>query len=668
MFSNELSIRGFWEGIKPATSFSIDNEEFAPDYRDPVAEFRDAMRNAGCLPADGVIRANDTLHRYQIDGENPGKKSGAYRLKVEPDGFAYGWFQDWRKGEPHSWCNKAAAEYTSHDRARIEQARAQAEREREQAAEHAAEKAAERWNKASTDGASPYLERKQVNANGVRFQGAGILVPVTDGDKIMSLQAIAPDGEKRFMPGGRTGGGYFLIKGDTATIAIAEGFATAASVHEATGWTSVVAFNANNLPKVARAIRARFPGAEIVIAGDADKAGRTKGDEAASAARGRAVYPPSGDWNDLHCRDGLTAVRDALRASLGPWRSAAEFEGKEEKKQEWIVKDFVPRGEVTLLAGDGGLNKSTVMLYLCAAVVEAQTTYPKTWMGQPVSPGQALFFSCEDPEPVIQRRLKRYCAEEGCRLSDLANLEWRSVIEEDTELAVPDPKTRKMTPTALYHALRTRIEETRPALVVIENASDVFAGNENDRLEVRAFVRLLKIIAIRNNCAIVLLAHPSKNREYSYSGSTAWQGAVRALLTMKKPEGNNDDQGDPDGRILRAEKIQEGTPGRFIKLRNHGGHVAYDDQGVSMKPAEQTAFAEGVFLKLLDEYNETGRYQSNARVCNTFAKDEGNEGVQKRAFERARDALFRKGVIELREEGPKSRRVAYIHRKEQAEA
>lgn len=114
--------------------------------------------------------------------------------------------------------------------------------------------------------------------------------------------------------------------------------------------------------------------------------------------------------------------------------------------------------------------------------------------------------------------------------------------------------------------------------------------------------------------------------------------------------------------------MQFGTPGRFIKLRNHGGHVAYDEQGVSMKPAERTAFAEGVFLKLLDEYNKTGRYQSISRVCATFAKDEGNEGVVKGAFERARDALFRKGVIELREEGPPSRRVAYIHRKEQAEA
>ncbi len=350
------------------------------------------------------------------------------------------------------------------------------------------------------------------------------------------------------------------------------------------------------------------------------------------------------------------------------WRSATEFEGKDEPKQEWIVPDFVPRGEVTLLAGDGGLNKSTVMLYLCAAVVEAQTTYPKTWMGQPVAPGRALFFTGEDPAKIIQRRLNRYCAEESCSLSQLGDLTWLSVIEENTELAIENPKTKLIEATPLYYELEKRIAETLPAVVVIENASDVFGGNENDRLQVRRFLRLLKILAIRYNCAIILLAHPSKNRDYSYSGSSAWQGAVRALLTMKKPGGEGEEQSDPDARILTGEKMQFGTPGRFIKLRNHGGHVAYDDQGVSMKPDEKTAFAERVFLKLLDEYNARGRYQPESRICSTFAKDEGCEGVVRRAFERARDALFRKGVIELREEGPPSRRTAYIHRKEGAEA
>jgi RecA-family ATPase len=351
-----------------------------------------------------------------------------------------------------------------------------------------------------------------------------------------------------------------------------------------------------------------------------------------------------------------------------PWKSAAEFEGKPEPKQEWIVKDFVPRGEVTLLAGDGGLQKSTAMIYLCAAVVEAQKTYPKTWMGQPVAPGRALFFTGEDPESVIQKRLCRYCVEECCNLSDLADLEWRSVIEQDTELAIENPRTRQIEPTALYHQLRSRIEETRPALVVIENASDVFGGSENDRLQVRRFLRLLKILALRYNCAIVLLAHPSKNREFAYSGSTAWHGAVRAFLTMKKPGGDGEDQGDPDARILTGEKMQFGQPGRFIKLRNHGGHLAYDDQGVSMKPDEKAAFAETVFIKLLDEYNARGRYQTEARVCANFANDAGNEGVTKRAFKVAMDALFRKGMIELHEEGPPSRRVSYIHRKEGAEA
>ncbi|MBK7252207.1 MAG: toprim domain-containing protein [Gammaproteobacteria bacterium] len=76
-----------------------------------------------------------------------------------------------------------------------------------------------------------------------------LLVPVRDSSgRLMSLQRIGPDGEKRFFYGGHVAGGYFIIGAPGDTVCIAEGYATAASIHEATGHAVAVAFNAGNLP------------------------------------------------------------------------------------------------------------------------------------------------------------------------------------------------------------------------------------------------------------------------------------------------------------------------------------------------------------------------------------------------------------------------------------
>ena len=115
---------------------------------------------------------------------------------------------------------------------------------------------------------------------------------------------------------------------------IAEGYATAASTlalldEQAGPVAAVSAFNAGNLPAVARALRARFPGTPILIAGDDDRGGavnvgRRKALQAAAEVQGAAVFPPFGpqhspslsDWNDVHRASAAADIREAGRAAL----------------------------------------------------------------------------------------------------------------------------------------------------------------------------------------------------------------------------------------------------------------------------------------------------------------------------------------------------------------
>jgi putative DNA primase/helicase len=234
-----------------------------------------------------------------------------------------------------------AAELAERERQRAERQRQeQADTEARHAA--AAADALAKWEAASEAGASPYLVRKGVQAHGVRFAPGGLLlVPLRDAAGMLwNLQRIAPEKpasgapEKLFLKGGRKSGLWHMLGSslgdlDTApsVLLIAEGYATAATLHQATGHPVAVAFDAGNLVHVARALRKAHPAALLVVCGDDDRdteaqsgtnPGRMKANAAAQAVRGLVVFPeglPDGgsDFNDLAAHVGGAAGLDAVR-------------------------------------------------------------------------------------------------------------------------------------------------------------------------------------------------------------------------------------------------------------------------------------------------------------------------------------------------------------------
>ena len=126
---------------------------------------------------------------------------------------------------------------------------------------------------------------------------------------LWNLQAIAPDGAKRFAKGGRQAGLFFILGSLTPRILVGEGFATCAAARRATGHMAVAAFSALNLREVALAIRAAFPGSDIVLLADDDahlvdhplirkNVGLEAAEAAALAVGGRVAIPPRGDQNN----------------------------------------------------------------------------------------------------------------------------------------------------------------------------------------------------------------------------------------------------------------------------------------------------------------------------------------------------------------------------------
>jgi len=305
-------------------------------------QFRDAIRSAGLIPPD-MIEPDGSLHRFPSNGKL-GDDAGWYALH---DGdIPAGSFGDWRTGLSQTWRadigrTLTAVEAAAH-RAKVEamQRAREAAKAREQA--EAASKAAAIWKAAKPAPEDfPYLIRKSIEASGARLRDDALVIPVRAGGEIHSLQFIGADGDKRFLTGGRVFGCYFSIgdpKGATA-LCIAEGFATGATIHEASGYPVAVAFNAGNLGPVAKAMRERFPELLLILCADDDAAtegnpGMVKATEAARSVGGLLAIPNFGaerqdgrsDFNDMAGLHGLEAVKQAIANASAPARREHQFD------------------------------------------------------------------------------------------------------------------------------------------------------------------------------------------------------------------------------------------------------------------------------------------------------------------------------------------------------
>lgn len=302
--------------------------------------FVDAIaRELGAAPEpDRIVPGR--IVRFSTTGKR-GDDAGWCKLFEDGRGGVFG---NWRTGAQHTWHDRSARRADRQkDRERI--AAAQAARAEEQAQRQA--KAAERaqliWTRAQRADRHPYLERKHVRADLLRVQhahaaeirgqfysggeplrGLLLLVPMRDIRwRVQSLQAIDADGRKSFLKGARTTSLFHICGAEKLRrvpparfadyIGICEGYATAWSLaHDVERWPTFAAFSAGNLRAVALEVRHKYPLAEIVVCGDADRngVGQAKAEEAASAIEGSYSIPP---FTQAELAAGLTDYNDYAR-------------------------------------------------------------------------------------------------------------------------------------------------------------------------------------------------------------------------------------------------------------------------------------------------------------------------------------------------------------------
>ncbi len=276
---------------------------------DPLSSFLNAIRATGLEPPNTIIPGK--FHRFPGLGKCRSNTAGWCQLYSDGRGGVFG---DWSTGLSSSWrCNSVNQSNNIEYLERARNAKRVAEIERNEDHDKAAQKAIWILQRSIPVINHEYLMKKRISANGARLdEYNNLIIPVNNYAKTTSLQFISPNGDKRFLSGGKVRGGGFLIGKETNIVLLCEGFATACTLHEMSGYCTVCAFNSGNLLEVAKKI-CRNHGGELIICGDNDHAtlgnpGRTAAIEAARITGAKWIIPDfSGlnagpkdtDFNDL---------------------------------------------------------------------------------------------------------------------------------------------------------------------------------------------------------------------------------------------------------------------------------------------------------------------------------------------------------------------------------
>jgi putative DNA primase/helicase len=325
------------------------------------ADFEQWLKDQG-LSIRGELVTEGKIGRAYIEEDGRRKERGWYQVWLNQESpfgqcgdYAHDSIEPTARWNPRGGDSKR--KFTPEELAELERQRAKYKQEKIAKQAIAAKQAQRAWEKAEQIDTHPYLQKKQVKSYGLRESAEGrLLIPMLDATlTIVGMQGIEPDGTKKYFPGSKAAGSFFMIGQDQIrnahTIYYAEGYATAASVYEDMQQPVIVAFSASNLPKVAKVIQSYFPNPKHVIMADCDDddTGEKWAIKAAQVIRAEGseaeVFMPEeqGDYNDMK-----TEVEGELLPKVREVNVPVEYEFEKTEKGRMLNTSDNVRGVLTI--------------------------------------------------------------------------------------------------------------------------------------------------------------------------------------------------------------------------------------------------------------------------------------------------------------------------------
>jgi len=248
----------------------------------------------------------------------------------------------------------------------------------------------------------------------------------------------------------------------------------------------------------------------------------------------------AGSRQRVNGHDRSAPQTEVLRPGALKWD---ELDGRDPPAREWIMPYWIPHKHVTLLTGRGGIGKTLLAQHIGTAVALGLEYI------EPLQTRRVLMWAGEDDADELWRRQQAISSYMQRPLSALTE---RFYLHSYTGIDITLATTvfGQLMPTPMLNELRDQVADYKAQLVIIDNSARVFGASENDRHAVTTYLAWLQGACA--NAAVLLLAHPGKAVGSEFSGSTAWEGAVRSRLYLsdKPPDANlNDEDAAPDERV-----------------------------------------------------------------------------------------------------------------------
>lgn len=556
----------------------------------------------------GYIPDNGKPLRFPTH-DKPKSKNGWAILY--PEGKA-GFVGNWATGESQFW----KAENTSYTPTQIQNFKRSADTALELQYARAAKLANRIWDRAALQGGSEYFTRKQISPHGVRFQNNKIIIPIYDqNNKIISLQFIAPDGSKLFLRGSRTKGGHYKIPGSNKII-ICEGYATALSIHAATGYTVIAAFSASNIPNVCKYISG-----DITIACDNDK--NQVSIKYAKQTKKPYTHPkPVGcDFNDLACNG--ENIAGYFMPSIEAYSFGDYWSDPEPVPDDLIAPRVLTPSGLLVFGGAPKVGKSDFLIGMLAHMAAGLPFMGMT----PPRPLKVFYIQAEIGYHYLKERIKALDIQQQYIPLVAKNL----VITPQIRMVLDANGVERAVNTIKQHFPHGA------DIIAIDPLRNVFDGeSENDNAQMMTFLqtRIEDIRHQTNPEAGVILAHHTKKITgdaliadpfQGLSGASSLRGYYTTGMIMYRPEETMSE------RVITYElrngarvpdKCVDKQDGRWVELDHESSRLVNKHYGAKLD-AERVRKRD-VILDIIASEAANGNLYETRQFAEKF---EGLEGL-----------------------------------------
>lgn len=329
--------------------------------------------------------------------------------------------------------------------------------------------------------------------------------------------------------------------------------------------------------------------------------------------------------------------------------------------RQWIIPQWLSWAP-TLLAGKGGIGKSLLALQTAYALASESPIFGHTSTSD--GPLRVLYWACEDDYDELWRRLTGISIAAKVPLSSVNAMILDARAGLENELYTTEYGRGMWTPN--YGLLHQQVNDYKADVLFLDNIAHLYSAGENSRPAVTAFVNgILGLCMDRPFCPI-LLGHPAKAEGSEFSGSTAWENAVRMrwFLSDKLPDQAKDDDEQPSDSIrFLAKRKTNYTNLDYMQLDIQQGAfklVSGEIGDNSMMAGLRVMRCKSIILASIPKILDEGLISSEAYSANYLPKQiiahGWHEGHTKGELHKAMMELFAEGKIRRAEVGRDSAR------------